>query len=266
MDDVYENAAENFLELSSHQRLQILFKLLNKKSKVSIMAKELNSTAQEVHRNFMRLEDGGLIAKSKDGNYHVTTYGKTMCSQVPSLIFLSKNRKYFESHEFGEVPEKFILRIGQLSNGEYVKGITKVLEKWRGVFSHSKEYIYGILVEEPLELIEPLVKKAKTGIKVNSIFHEFTIVPRERKKLLTKLKFDELLKNGQVERKMKKNVKTVVVLNETESCVSFPKIDGDANLTEMFYSKDPAFHEWCLDYFRYCWYGSDIFQERKLKE
>ncbi len=116
MEDIYENASENFLELSSHQRLQILFNLLEKKSKVSNMAKKLEATNQEVHRNFMRLEDGGLISKEKDGNYGVTTYGRTMCSQVPALIFLSKNRKYFENHEFGEIPDKFIQRIGQLYN------------------------------------------------------------------------------------------------------------------------------------------------------
>ena len=97
MDDMFENASENFLELSSHQRLQILFKLLEKKSKVSTMAKELDATTQEVHRNFMRLEDGGLIAKNKDGNYRVTTYGNTMCSQVPSLIFLSKKYEIFRN-------------------------------------------------------------------------------------------------------------------------------------------------------------------------
>ncbi len=95
MEDMYENAAENFLELSSHQRLEILFNLIEKKSKVSNMAKKLNATNQEVHRNFMRLEDGGLIAKNKDGTYGVTTFGNTMCSQVPSLIFLSNNMKYF---------------------------------------------------------------------------------------------------------------------------------------------------------------------------
>jgi hypothetical protein len=37
MEDMYENAAENFLELSSHQRLEILFNLLEKKSNVSAM-------------------------------------------------------------------------------------------------------------------------------------------------------------------------------------------------------------------------------------
>jgi hypothetical protein len=78
--------------------------------------------------------------------------------------------------------------------------------------------------------------------------------------------FQKLIDSKQVERKMKKTVKTVVVLNEKDACVSFPKIDGDSNITEMFYSDDPMFHEWCLDYFRYNWYGSDTFQERKLNE
>ena len=39
-----------------------------------------------------------------------------------------------------------------------------------------------------------------------------------------------------------------------------------ADLNTMFYSEDPLFHEWCLDYFRYKWYGSDIFDESKVKE
>ena len=228
------------------------------------MAKKIDATNQEVHRNFMRLEDGGLIQKTKDGTYDLTTYGKTMCAQVPTLIFLSKNQKYFASHDFGGVPQKFILRVGQLSEGEYVRGITKVLEKWRDIFDNSKKYVYGILVEEPLELIEPLIKKAKSGVKVQSIFSETAIVPKARKKILEKMDFKKLIDSKQIERKMQKTVKTVVVLNEKEACVSFPKIDGDSNITELFFSTDPKFHEWCLDYFRFSWYGSDIFQERKL--
>lgn len=43
-------------------------------------------------------------------------------------------------------------------------------------------------------------------------------------------------------------------------------LDGEPDITEMFYGNDPMFHEWCLDYFRYCWHGSDVFQESKLEE
>lgn len=266
MEDMYENAAENFLELSSHQRLEILFNLIEKKSKVSDMSKKLNATNQEVHRNFMRLEDGGLIAKNKDSTYGVTTFGNTMCSQVPSLIFLSNNMKYFENHEFGGIPDKFIQRIGQLASGEHVKGITKVLEHWKNVYKKAETYIYKISSEVPMDLIEPLVKQIKKGVMYNGILLESAIVPKGRKSLLKKLGYDKLIEQGKVERKMKKNVKTIVVLNEKEACVSFPTLDGETNLTEMFYSQEPKFHEWCLDYFRYCWYGSDTFQESKLKE
>jgi len=52
MENNYENAADDFLELASEQRLNIIFNLLLKKTKLTNMAKELDATVQEVHRNF----------------------------------------------------------------------------------------------------------------------------------------------------------------------------------------------------------------------
>ena len=266
MESNYENAADDFLELASEQRLNIIFKLLLKKTKISNMAKELDATVQEVHRNFERLADAGLIKKDKDGYFDLTTYGKTICTQVPSLIFLSKNRKYFENHDFGDVPMKFIQRIGALAGGQQVKGFVKVLEQWKSIYKNADEYIYQIFTEVPLDLIEPLLNRVKRGIKLNYIFSESVIVPKGRKDLLAKLGMKNLLDKGLIERKMKKDVSVVVVLNEKEACVVFPTLDGAADIREMFYSKDPLFLEWCLDYFRYCWYGAGSFQEEKLKE
>jgi predicted transcriptional regulator len=264
--DHYEEAANNFLELSSQQRLQIIFRLLEKKSKVTSMAKELGATVQEVHRNFARLEDGGFIIKGLDGYYTLTTYGKTICSQIPSIIFLSQNRKYFEDHNFGDIPPKFIMRIGQLANSTHIKGVAKMLEQWKSIYKNANEYIYEILTEIPLDIIEPKVKRIEKGVKFNYILSESTVIPQGRKKLLQKLNFGELIEKGLVERKMRKVIQVVVVLNEKEACVSFPNIEGEPEITEMFYSTDSMFHEWCLDYFRYCWYESETFQENKLRE
>ena len=266
MNHPYGNAAKEFLELASEQRLNIIFGLREKKSKISNMAKELGATVQEVHRNFQRLDDAGLITKDKEGYYELTTYGMTICTQIPDLVFVSKYRKYFEDHDFGDMPQKFIQRIGALVSGQYIKGFAKVLEQWKTIFKNADEFIYGILSEEPLDLIEPIISKAKKGVKINSIFSESTVIPKGRKESLDKLGLKKLVEKGLVERKMKKDVKIVVVLNEKEACVVFPTIEGEADMSEMFYSDDPLFHEWCLDYFRYCWYGSDIFQESKLKE
>jgi len=262
----YENASSDFLELASEQRLNIIFKLLEKKSKISSMAKELDATVQEVHRNFERLADAGLVIKDKDGYYDLTTYGKTICTQVPSLLFLSKNRKYFENHDFGDIPMKFIQRIGALAGGQPVKGFVKVLEQWKSIYKNADEFIYQLFTEVPLDLIEPLLARVRKGVKLNYIFSESVIVPKGRKELLDKLGMKQLIDKGLVERKMRKDANVVVVLNEKEACVLFPTLDGVADMREMFYSKDPIFHEWCLDYFRYCWYNASPFQESKIRE
>ncbi|KFM19547.1 transcriptional regulator protein-like protein [Marine Group I thaumarchaeote SCGC AAA799-P11] len=266
MADLIDEAADYVLELASSQRLSILIGLLTKQSTPTAFAKSIDSTKQEVHRNFSRLEKAGLIKKNVGGTYSLTTFGQVVCTQVPSLVFLSQNRKYFEEHNFGDIPHKFQMRCGQLANAQYVKGVSKVLETWKSIYKNSNEYIYEILSEVPLDLIEPLVKQVKKGVKFNYIFSESVVVPKGRKALLKKLGFDKLMEKGLIERKMEKDVKTVVVLNEKEACLMFPTLDGESDISEMLYSDDPMFHEWCLDYFRYCWYGSDIFKESKLKE
>jgi predicted transcriptional regulator len=262
----YEKTAADFLELSSEQRLSIIFRLLEKKSNISTMSKELESTMPEVYRNFERLVKAGLICKDSDGYYSLTTYGKAVCSHIPSLSFLSYNKKYFKDHDFGDLPQKYIQRIGALKSGKFVKGFTKVLECWRDICENADQYIYDILYEEPLELVEPIASKAKNGVKINSIFSDSTIIPRERKKIVEKYDIKKLIENGSIQRRIKNDTKVVVILNEKEACVIFPTIDGETDMSSTFYSNKPLFHEWCLDYFRDCWDNSRAFHESKILE
>ena len=258
------DAAKEFLELSSEQRLGIILKLSEKKSKVSIIAKELDATVPEVFRNFDRLAKSDIIEKDADGFYSLTTYGKTICGQIPSLLFVSKNKKYFKSHDFGNIPQKFIQRIGALNSGSHYKGFTRVMELWAQICHNSEKYIYDILSEEPPDLIEPIVSKAKAGVSINSIFSETAIIPKDREKLIEKLGVKKLVSDGAIQRRMKKDVNVIVILNEKEACVMFPNTDGEVDMSETFYSNEQLFHEWCLDYFRYCWMESSAFQEGKL--
>ena len=263
----YEKTADDFLELASQQRLGILLRLLDKKSKISIIAKELDATVPEVYRNFERLVKADLIVKEADGDYNITTYGTIICSQIPTLAFLSQNKKYFRNHDFGDIPQKFLQRIGELVTGQHIKGFVKALEQWKDIYKNSNEYLYNILFEVPYtsDLLEPLVKRVNNGVKVNSIFSESAIIPKERKQVLEKLGFKKLIQQGLIERRMRKNVQVVVVMNEKEACVMFPKVGGEVDMSEMFYSDDSVFHEWCLDYFKHCWDSSSVFQESKLK-
>ncbi len=264
--NLFDTAANNFLELSSIQRLQILHKLSKKKAKPADLIKEFDSTKQEVYRNFSRLEDGQLIIKDRDGNYELTEFGRTMYNQIPAIIFLSQNKSFFHLHNFGDMPKKFYMRIGQLSKGQYVKGLGPVLEKWKDVYNNAEEYVYLITSEIILDLGKLLVDKLKKGINLQYILSETCSVPSGRDDEMKKIDFQKYIQNGSAERKMLKSIPTSIVLNEKEAFIAFPDLDGDPDLSEVFYSDDPDFHEWCVDYFRFFWNQASNFNESKLIE
>ena len=134
--EYYNRVAENYLELASTQRLHLLFKLMERSRKrIEPMAKELGATKQEVHRNLVRLENSGLISKDKEGRYTLTTFGRASCLQISTTLFLSQHLDYFEKHDFGDIPHKYIMRSGQLAFGTQIKGITKTLEKWKNIYT-----------------------------------------------------------------------------------------------------------------------------------
>jgi predicted transcriptional regulator len=261
-----------FFELASEQRLSILFRLNKRSSKLAQLAKDLDVTMQEVHRNLNRLQDSGLIRKDANGQFSLTTFGTTILLQIPTMNFLSRNKEYFSDHYLGDIPMKFVHRIGALDNSEYIEGLVAVLERWKQIYNSARECIYGMLPQIPLELIETLLAILKQrGIKFNYILSQQTVVPKKRTDLLKDAGFQDLLKKGLVERRMVDKMPVAVILNEKEATVMFPTLKRGqpvADLNSIFYSgKDNLlFHEWCLDYFRYSWYGAKTFDESKLLE
>jgi len=115
----------------------------------------------------------GLTEKDSAGTFSLTTFGNAIITQTSTFGFLSRNRSYFSEHIFGEIPMKFIHRIGALDNSEYVSGLVAVIELWKQLFNRSSEYIYGMLPQIPLDLIEPSCQKlGNEGVKFNYIFEK----------------------------------------------------------------------------------------------
>ncbi|NOJ26659.1 MAG: transcriptional regulator [Nitrososphaera sp.] len=263
----YANTEKTFFELASQQRLSIIFKLNEKKAKISQIAKDLEITMQEAHRNVNRLQDAGLIEKDPGGVFSLTTFGNTIIKQIPTFNYLSKHKEYFSEHILGELPIKFIMRLGALDKCEYVKGVVAILERWKDIYRQADQYIYEIVPQVPMDLIEPALNRVKDkGIKYSYVLPRNVIIPKGRKDLLKKLGHNELLNKGAIERRMVDRVQVSVILNEKQAAVLFPTQRGETDMNIIFYSSDQIFHEWCLDYFRYRWYGSDIFDESHLKE
>lgn len=249
----FENAALNFLELASEQRLEILDNLNKKPFRVSVLAKKLDVTSQEIHRNFDRLAQMGYVRKGTDEHYHITTIGKIMHAQLPLVRFLSKNRKFFENHDIGDMPLKFTKRLGVLEDSTHIKGVTMVLDKWKSIYKNAKEFVFDAVTESPPGLIDPLVKRISSGATYKHVITEDLIEPDGRTKTLEKLGYFDLIKQGKIERKVTTTSKIILVINEKEAAVVFSSNDGEPDLRNMFYGKEPLFHEWCVDYFEYIW-------------
>ena len=229
---------------------------------------------QEVHRNTNRLLDSGLIEKNSEGFFFLTTFGNVITTQLSIFDFLASNKCYFSDHKIGNIPMKFAQRIGALNGGKLISGIVPIIESWKRLYDESSEYIYGILPQIPLELIQAVIPKVKyEGVKFNYILPKNAMVPKIRNGLQKSSGYSELLKQGIIERKMIDKIEVALVLNEKQATVMFPTLKGEADMNHMFSSNDAKsnnsgglFHEWCVDFFRYCWHNSNSFDERKLIE
>lgn len=264
MNQSFSEFAKYFLEVSSEQRLNIIQLIDEKKLRLSELSKALDATTPEVHRNLERLEKSGFIIKDSESHYILTTLGQMLLALIPNFAFIIKNKKYFIEHPIDALPQKFILRLGELYNGKLISSYVSVLESWKDIYENAQEYIYNILYEVPYfdEFVKPINKKLEQGVKIKSIFYEKAMVSNSRPEIVKK--FKKYIDSGNIQRMMIKNINPAVILNEKQSCLIFPNREDKVDAGYAFVSEDPLFNQWCFDYFNYCWYNAAPFIESKL--
>lgn len=260
-----EGAGSLFFELAGDIRLSMLNKLSHKRYRLSQIAIELDATLQEAHRNMMRLIESGLVSKDGEGDLVLTPYGKTIVSLIPSYDFVFEHKEYFLDHAMGELPLKFIQRIGALHDCEVVHGVMAILQRWKMLYTDSNKYIKEIMSQVPLDLIEIIGARVQSGVKFSYIFAKNAVIPRGRSEILQRIGWHKLISKGLVERRMLDKVQVMTIFNERQACVMFPNLKGEPDLDVMFYSEDVEFHYWCEDFYEYMWEKAGPFDEGKLK-
>ena len=264
-----EAATMQFVELSNDLRINMLLGILEKGSgKISEIAKTHAVPVQEVARNFKRMTEAGLVRKNSEGEYKLTRVGDLACCNIPSFIFISNNKKYFDFHNFGYIPIKFVQRLGSFVDTELLHGAPVVLDRWKSIYNNASEKINIISSELfDAEFVDMITKKIKknSDIKASYIMSTDTIMPKQRREDLIDKGLHSLISEKKIERKMLKKIRTILVANENEAMVMFPSIDGQSDVREAFYGTDPQFIEWCEDYFEDSWKKSDSFTEKQIK-
>jgi len=264
MNHGLEDYAKYFLEVSSEQRLKLIQLINEKEFRLSELAKELDATAPEVHRNIERLEKSGFIVKDSANHFVLTALGQMLLAIIPNLAFIIENKKYFIEHPIDSLPKKFILRLGEIFECQFVSSYVSVFDNWKNIYENAHEYIYNILYEVPYfdDFTKSISKSLAEGVKIKSIFYEKAIVSDSRSEMVKK--FKKYIDSGDIQRMMTKNIGVAVIMNEKQCCLIFPNREGKVDAGYAFVSEDPSFHQWCFDYFNYSWYNAHPFVEKNL--
>ncbi|MBA4453267.1 MAG: helix-turn-helix transcriptional regulator [Nitrosopumilus sp.] len=266
MNHNLEDYAKYFLEVSSEQRLKIIQLLSQKEYRLSELAKKLDATTPEVHRNLDRLEKSGFIMKNPSGNFELTTLGQMVLGLIPNLAFVIENKKYFLEHPINSIPHKFVSRFGELYECKKLQSYVDVFEYWKNIYENSEQYIYNILYDVPYfdDFTKPIHEKLSQGVKIKSIFYEKAMVSSTRGEVVKKLK--KFIDSGDIQRMMTRKIGAAVILNEKQSCLIFPNTEGKLDAGYAFVGEDFLFHQWCFDYFNYSWYNATPFVEKRLEK
>lgn len=268
----FDQAEETYRQLANSDRLEIMLFLDSRIGKMASISKELGARMQDVKRNLDSLLNEGLVERNSHGEFSLTTFGSVIVRQIPSIDFLSRNKEYFYNHNFERIPDKFIHRIGELNNSKLVKGYVAVIESIKEMYSQAEEYIYGMLPEVSLELVEAIISKIRSHtITFNYILPEKAIVPKVSHELVKDSSYIKLMHQGLINGRMVKKIGAAVIVTDRDGAVMFPFTDGETDMRTMFCSNETTsgeglFHEWCVDFFKHNWENSEYYNKGKLIE
>ena len=90
----------------------------------------------------------------------LTVYGRTVVMLMPSYNFLYRNKEFFLDHSLGDLPTKFIQRMGAFQSCEIVRRHA-ILQRWKNLYGESEQYIKEIMAQVPLDLIETVSSRVE---------------------------------------------------------------------------------------------------------
>jgi len=238
-----------FLELASETRCQILSMLAEKPYRSTEISKKIGTSIQETHRNTARMTDAGLIVKDSSGFFNLTNYGRVITKQIPYFEFFRLNKKFFEDHTVGKIPDNFIQRIGSLKNCKIISSVTVVLERLKKIESSAQKELKLMVNQAWEEEGKALIACNEKGVRARVIVGKDTIFPKELINSVDEKKLDEKL----IEHRMIESVPISLYISHNEAGVIFPNLKGEVDMNTLLQSEDSEFRSWCEDVFEYYW-------------
>lgn len=257
-DEDIHITADLLYELASPSRLAILYELSKgRELRLGEVARALNLTMQETHRNMARLVDAGLVAKNTNGRFVLTECGMLTARQLNYFRFIAKHIDLLRSYTLTRIPSVFMNRVGELVNCRVVHGVSVVLEKLKALEARAEEYINIIVAQAWYEEGKILIDRLSNGINIRMILTNSTIVPKEIIDSGIPKTMHGFKLKGVLQTRVAESVGAAVYVSEREAGLMLPNLSGIFDMNILFLSEDKYFHAWCSDLFMHYWNSAD---------
>ncbi len=242
---------------NSRLKIQILLTLLNHTASLSRLRDVTGSTSQALIPKIRSLESQGLI-EAANYEYRLTPLGGVVAQNVEGFVRLmggiDQHHAFFADHDLSDLPEDFLLRIGDLYNAEPKQDTTTDMFY---VYSHyleilkDAEYIHGISSVASPGLAQFIAEKVMTGIPVELVVNHEVVVLLTTEPYATNMKGLAAYPNFSV---WVTGQKLRVGLTVTDKYLSLGLFKKDTNLYDSssdLFSSDPGAVIWGETLFRF---------------
>jgi len=238
-----EQASELFFLLASNDRRRILSELQKENLKLNETARRLDMTPTEAVRQLQRLTEAGLLEKTPEGKYRVTSYAKIVLDTSAPLDFIAKFSGFFLTHDASHLPDEYRARLGELSNVKLVASTTETFNNTTEMIKNAGERIHAT-VEVGFELhLQMMRQRLQEGVKVRWLIQE-SFLPKAKPMLRFEKQIPEM--------KTTPRLSGHIYVTDKAAAITLRRNDGTMSLSSLF-SEDPTFLKWAGDLFKFEW-------------
>jgi predicted transcriptional regulator len=257
-----EALCDLLFELSNEDRLRILQELEQGDLRLSHVAKKLDFTVQETTRNVARLVKANLVARVPSGAYEVTSYGHQAIRLLDGYRFLSRHCDYFVNHSLTRLPQKFLNRIGELSECRPVGRLMESFSIIEKILRETEEY-YLYITDETLIAasgVRHSLRALENGVQGRGIRQKGFTQPRIVSDNIPEDVWEAFASyhaDGSLRTKYLERIDLGLFMSEREVLLDFPDHAGNFDYVG-FTSTDGRAVEWCKDVFDYYWERAEL--------
>jgi predicted transcriptional regulator len=248
-----ENFNSLLFELSSTDRLDILFLLKKTPLTLSHISKKLDFTVQETSRNITRLTEAEIIGKDVNGAFHLTPYGEESLNLLSGFKFLFKNRNYFTAHVLTELPERFRASLGVLEGCDYVNDVMVAFHNVENMIAKAEKHVWILTNQVLASTIPYLTQAVERGTQFRLMMPKDYMPSKDVRELVSNPAFKKASRAKKLENRFLDKVDVFLCLSEKEvAALSFPNLEGRLDYMG-FKSKNKTVVDWTTALYAYYW-------------